>query len=220
MEDIPRSKILNGPLGVGVAGVLLHLESPSSLDVRLFTGNLGVYHHTQSTHNGDDFGLTQYFAGVPTDVSEDVVMAGNSHAVGMGVYLQDMVVSFRHYAHRTADPIPVSPPGGSGSSRESTDSYLVTVDTISAGKKCGSVRYPLVLVGNLSGVLQRTSFYQAVEENGPPLFAAFFVCDDGGSVGEPFVALEDFLGQVRICDVWFIKTWYKPEKAVSPVEKH
>ena len=115
MEDIPRSKILNG-------------------------------------HNGDDVGLTQSFAGgdgrliihcetlasqVPTDVSEDGVTAGNSRAMGAGAY--------------------------SGASRESTDSYLVTVDIISAGKKCGSVRYPLVLVGNLNGVLKHTSFYQAME---------------------------------------------------------
>ena len=88
---------------------------------------------------------------VPTDVSEDGVMAANSQAVGAGAYLQDMVVGFRHYAPRTVVPIPVSPLGGSGSSRKSTDSYLVTVDIISAGKKCGSVRYPLVLVGNLNG---------------------------------------------------------------------
>ena len=63
MKDIPRSKILNGPLDVRVASVLLHLESPSSLEVELFAGNLGVYHHTQSPHNGDDVGLTQSFAG-------------------------------------------------------------------------------------------------------------------------------------------------------------
>ena len=146
-------------------------------------------------------------------------MAGNSHAVSTGVYLQDMIVGFQHYAPHTAAPIPMSPPGGSRSSRKSTDSYLVTVDILSAGKKCGSVRYPLVLIGNLNRVLQRTSFYQAVEESGPPLFAAFFVCDDGGSAGEPFVAFEDFLGQVRICDVCFITTWYEPEKAVSPMER-
>ena len=84
---------------------------------------------------------------VHTDVSDD--MAGNSHAMSAGAYLQDIVVGFRHYAPRMAAPIPVSPPGGSGSSREITDSYLVTVDIIYAGKKCGSVRYPLVLVGNL-----------------------------------------------------------------------
>ena len=75
------------------------------------------------------------------------------------------------------------------------------------------------LVGNLNGVLKRTSFYQAVEESDPRLLAAFFVRDDGGSLGEPFVTLEDFLGQVGICDVYFIMTWYEPEKAISPVER-
>ena len=100
-------------------------------------------------------------------------MEGNPHAVSTRAYLQDMV-----------------------------DSYLVTVDIMSAGKKCGSVRYPLVLVGNLNGVLKRTSLYQAVEESGPPLLAAFFVRDDGGSVGEPFVTLEDFLGLRRRFRRW------------------
>ena len=59
-------------------------------------------------------------------------MTGNSHTVGTGAYLQDMVVGFRHYAPRTAAPIPVSPASGSGSSRESTHSYLVIVYIISA----------------------------------------------------------------------------------------
>ena len=90
-----------------------------------------------------------------------------------------------------------------GNSHEGTDSYLMAVDIISAGKKGGSVCYPLVLVGNLNGVLERTPFYQAVEESSPPLLAAFFDCDDGRSVGEPSVTLEDF----------------EPEKAVSPVER-
>ena len=125
-----------------------------------------------------------------------------------------MVVCFRYHAPRTAAPIPVSPPGGSGSGRKGTDPYLVTVDIISAGKKCGSVRYPLVSVDNLNGVLKRTSFYQAVEESGPPLLAAFFVRDGGSFAGEPFVTLDDFLGQVGICDVYFITTWYEPEKAI------
>ena len=62
-------------------------------------------------------------------------------------------------------------------------------------------------------------FYQAVEESSPPLLAAYFVCDDGCSVGEPSVALEDFLGQVRIRDVCFITSSYEPEKAVSPMER-
>ena len=75
-------------------------------------------------------------------------MAGNPHAMGSGAYLQDMVVGLRHYAPRPAAPIPVSPPGGSGSGREGTDSYLMAVDIIHAGKKCGSVSYPLVLVSN------------------------------------------------------------------------
>ena len=167
MENIPRSKILNGPLDVGVADVLLYLVQNSP---------------------------------VP-------------HAVSTGAYLQDMVVCFRHHAPRTAAPIPVSPPGGSG--RKGTDSYLVTVDIISAGKKCGSVRYPLVLVGNLNGVLKRTSFYQAVEESDPPLLAAFFVRDDGGSVGEPFVTLEDFLGQVGI---WLKVPWYTIVNKASVIE--
>ena len=145
-----------------------------------------------------------------------VVMCDLSYTVNP---LQDMVVYFRHHAPCTVAAIPVSPPGGSGSGRKSTDSYLVTVDIISAGKKCGSVRYPLMLVGNLIGVLKRTSFYQAVEESGPSLHAAFFVRNDGGSVGEPFVTLEDFIGQVGICDVCFITTWYEPEKAISPVER-
>ena len=92
---------------------------------------------------------------VPTGVSEDGVMAGNSHDVSAGAYLQDMVVDFRHHVPRTAAPILVSPVGGSGSSRDSTDSYLVPVDIISAGNQCGSVCYLLVLVGNLSGVLKR-----------------------------------------------------------------
>ena len=150
----------------------------------MFAGNLGVYHQTQNPHNGDDVGFTQCFAGgdvrlvihcetlelpVPIDVCKDGVMEGNLHVVDAGAYLQDIVVGFRHYAPRTADPIPVSPPGDSGSSRKSTDSHLVTVDLISAGKKCGSVRYPLVLVGNLNGVLKRTSFYQAVKESSPRL---------------------------------------------------
>ena len=65
-----------------------------------------------------------------------------------------------------------------------------------------------MLVGNFNGVLKYMPFYQAVEESGPRLFAAFFVRDDGGSVSEPFVALENFLDQVRICDTYFISTWY------------
>ena len=146
-------------------------------------------------------------------------MAGNSHAVGLGAYLQDMVVGLRHYAPRPTAPIPVSPPDGSGSGREGTDSYLMAADIIPAGKKCGSVCYPLVLVGNLNGVLVRTPFYQAVEESSPPLLAVFFVCDDGRSVGEPSVTLEGFLGQVRIRDVCFITPSYEPEKAVSPMER-
>ena len=141
---------------------------------------------------------------VPANVAEDGVMAGNSHAVGSGAYLQDMLVGLRHYAPRPTVPISVSPPGGSGSGREGTDSYLMLVDIITAGKKCGSVCYPLVLVGNLDGVLERTSFYQAVEESSPLLLAAFFVCDNGRFVGEPSVTLKDFLGQVRIRDVCFI----------------
>ena len=111
---------------------------------------------------------------VPTNVGKDGVMAGNSHAVSTGTYLQDMVVCFRHHTPRAVTPILVSPPGGSGCGRNGTDSYLVTIDIFSAGKKCGNVRYPLVLVGNLNGVLKRTSFYQAVEKSGPPLLAAFF----------------------------------------------
>ena len=95
----------------------------------------------------------------------------------------------------------------------------MAVVIIPAGKKCGSICYPLVLVGNLNGVLERTPFYQAMEESSPPLLAAFFVCDDGRSVGEPSVTLEDFLGQVRIRDVCFIMPSYEPEKAVSPVER-
>ena len=58
-----REKILNGPLDVGVAGQLLYLESPSSLEVELFANNLGVYYYTQSPHGGHDVGLTQSFAG-------------------------------------------------------------------------------------------------------------------------------------------------------------
>ena len=58
MENIPRSKILNGPLDVAVADVLLHLESPSSFEVGLFTGNLGVYYYTSSPHDSNDVGLT------------------------------------------------------------------------------------------------------------------------------------------------------------------
>ena len=108
-------------------------------------------------------------------------MAGNSHAVGSGAYLQDIVVGLRHYAPHPTVRIPVSPPGCSGSGREGTDSYLMAVDIIPAGKKCGSVCYP-VLVGNLNGVLERKPFYQAVEESSPPLLAAYFVCDDGRSV--------------------------------------
>ena len=65
---------------------------------------------------------------VPANVAEDGVMAGTSHAVGSGAYLQDMVVGLRHYAPRPIAPIPVSPPGGSGSGREGTDSYLMAVD--------------------------------------------------------------------------------------------
>ena len=68
-------------------------------------------------------------------------------------------------------------------------------------------------------MLERTPFYQAVEESSPPLLAAFFVCDDGRYVGEPSVTLEDFLGQVRIHDVYFITSSYEPEKANSPVER-
>ena len=149
---------------------------------------------------------------VPTNVGKDGVMAGTPHAVSTGAYLQDMVVCFRHHASRTAAAIPVSAPRGSRSGTKGIDSYLATVCIISTGKKCGSIRYPLVLVGNLNGVLKRTSLYQAVEESGPPLLAAFFVRDDGGSVGEPFVTLEDFLGQVGICDVCFITTWYEPRE--------
>ena len=156
---------------------------------------------------------------VPVNVAEDEVMAGNSHAVDSGAYLQDMVVGLRHYAPRPTAPIPVSPPGVSGSGRAGTDSYLMAVDIIPAGKKCGSVYYPLVLVGNLNGVLERMPFYQAVKESSPPLLAAFFVCDDGRSAGKPPVTLEDFLGQVRIRDVCFITPSYEPEKVVSPVER-
>ena len=58
MENIPRSKILNGPLDIGVAGVLLHLESPSSFEVILFTGHLGVYYYTYYPHDSKDVGLT------------------------------------------------------------------------------------------------------------------------------------------------------------------
>ena len=78
---------------------------------------------------------------VPTNLGKDGVMAGNPHAVSTGAYLQDMVVCFRHHASRTAALVPVSPPGGSGSGRKGTDSYLVTVNIISAGKKCGSIRW-------------------------------------------------------------------------------
>ena len=96
---------------------------------------------------------------------------------------------------------------------------LMAVDMIPLGKKYGSVCYPLVLVGNLNGVLERTPFYQAVDESSTPLLAAFFVCDDGRSVGEASVTLDDFLGQVRIRDICFITPSYEPEKAVSPVER-
>ena len=80
------------------------------------------------------------------NVAEDGAMAGNSHIVGSGAYLQNMVVGLRHYAPRPTAPIPVSPPCGSGSGREGTDSYVMAVDIIPAGKKCSSVCYPLVLV--------------------------------------------------------------------------
>ena len=58
-----------------------------------------------------------------------------------------------------------------------------------------------------------------MEVSGPPFFAAFFVRDVGGTVGEPFVALKNFLGQVRICNACFISTWDEPEKVVLPVER-
>ena len=80
----------------------------------------------------------------------------------------------------------------------------MTVDIISAGKKYGSVRYPLVLIGKLNGVLKRTPCYQAVEEIDPPLSAALFVRYDGVPNGEPFITLENFVNQVRIRDVSYI----------------
>ena len=58
MENIPRSKILDGSLNIGVYGVLMYLESPTSLEVGLSAGNLGVYHHTQSPHDSDDVVFT------------------------------------------------------------------------------------------------------------------------------------------------------------------
>ena len=46
MENVRRSKIFDGPLDVGVAGVFMYLKSPSSLEVGLFTGNLGINHQS------------------------------------------------------------------------------------------------------------------------------------------------------------------------------
>ena len=82
---------------------LLYLEGPSSLEVRLFTRNLGIYHYTGSPHDGDDVRLAQSYADgdvglviyrealasqVSTNVGEDKIMASNSqgHAVGFGQY--------------------------------------------------------------------------------------------------------------------------------------
>ena len=46
MENVCRSKIFDGLLDVGVAGVFLYLKSPSSLEVRLFAGNLDINHQS------------------------------------------------------------------------------------------------------------------------------------------------------------------------------
>ena len=46
MENVRRSKIFDGPLDVEVAGVFLYLKSPSSLEVGLFAGNLGINHQS------------------------------------------------------------------------------------------------------------------------------------------------------------------------------
>ena len=54
---------------------------------------------------------------------------------------------------------PVSPLAGSDFGKKGTNSYVMTVDIISAGKKSVSIRYPLVLVGNLIGVLKRKLLY-------------------------------------------------------------
>ena len=90
-------------------------------------------------------------------------------------YLQDIVVGLWDNAPCRTASIPVSLLGGSSYGTKDTDSYLMTVDIISASKKCD---YPLTLIGNLNGVHKCMPFYQATEESGAPLFQ-LFVRNDG-----------------------------------------
>ena len=43
-----------------------------------------------------------------------------------------------------------------------------------------------------------------MQESGPLLLAVLFVRNDGVSIGELFITIENFLGQVRVDDVTFI----------------
>ena len=77
----------------------------------------------------------------------------------VGAYVEDMLVGFLQGIPRTTAAVSVSPPGGSGSSREKTESHLVAIYVISTGIGGGAIYRLLLLDCDLSGVLKRTHFY-------------------------------------------------------------
>ena len=51
------------------------------------------------------------------------------------------------------------------------------------------------------------------------ILTALFVRDDGVPIGEPFIKLENFLGQVRVRDFSFNSAGHEIEKVVVMVKR-